>query len=202
MRKWIQALSLVPLLAAAFPSMATLMTGTDGALAPTTDYTLTYRADGMFDFTAIDIGSGVTLRFDTQIQNVTLLSLGDIRVAGVIDAMGIDLVLETPGRIAITGSISADSISLTGNSLSWAGDKGVGAEAISRDLCLSRVCRPRTSSLDGSLLPTGTLQVRSGADITIRAPVTRVFTVPEPATPWLVTLLLPMLALFTRRPSI
>ncbi|MBS0311629.1 MAG: hypothetical protein JSR88_09865, partial [Proteobacteria bacterium] len=64
--------------------MVTPITGADSPLAPAADYTLPYRADGIFDFSAIDLGAGITLRFDPQTRNVTLLSLGDILIAGVI----------------------------------------------------------------------------------------------------------------------
>lgn len=170
--KWIHALSLMSALGAAFPSVATPMTGADGLFAPATDYTLPYRVDGLFDFTAIGIGAGITVRFDTQMQNVTLLSLGDILIAGVIDASGIELALETPGQIVLTGSISADSISLRANGMLLTGDLEVGTGAADGNTCLGlRGCVPRI-------------------------PGARVFAVPEPATPWLVALLLPLLAWF------
>lgn len=175
MCKRIHALSLVLALGAAFPSAATTMTGADGRFAPATDYTLPYRAGGLFDFTAIDIGAGITVRFDTQMKNVTLLSLGDILIAGVIDAIGSKLVLETPGQIVLTGSISADSISLTANGMLLTGDLEVGARAADGNACLGlRGCVPRI-------------------------PGAGVFAVPEPATPWLVMLMLPMLAWFGRK---
>lgn len=85
MRKWIHALTLMFALSAAFPSAAstigiadangpfaslpaviTLITGADGPLAPAADYALPYRAAGIFDFSAIDLGIGITLRFDSQ----------------------------------------------------------------------------------------------------------------------------------------
>lgn len=199
MRIWTHALTLLLTLSAAFPSAATIITGADGPFAPATDYTLPYRADGIFDFTAIDIGSGITVRFDSQMQNVTLLSLGDILIAGVIDAVGINLVLETPGQIVLTGTILADSISLAANSMSLTGDWGVGARTIGGNLCLSRDCVPRIPPSDRLTFPPGTLKVLPGRDISLRAPGAGVFAVPEPATPWLITLLLPMLVLFGRK---
>src|SRR3569832_1853482 len=80
------------------PAVVTPITGVDGPLAPAADYTLPYRADGLFDFSAIDLGSGITFRFDPQTQKVRLLSLGDILITGMIDANRINLALETPGR--------------------------------------------------------------------------------------------------------
>ena len=192
MRKWIHALTLMLALSAAFPSLASTLsiagandllapatlsvvapiTGVDGPLAPTTDYTLPYRADGLFDFSAIDLGTGITLRFDAQTRNVKLLSLGNIVIAGVIDASGIDLALETPGQILVTGSISADTLSLSANTVSLAGSI--------------------TLTPDALYLP-------SVGNITIRGPGSITLTVPEPATPWLVITLLPILILPGRK---
>ena len=209
MRKWIHALTLTLALSAAFPTAAstisiagandpfapppaviTPITGADGPPAPATDYTLPYRADGLFDFSAIDLGAGITLRFDPQTQNVKLLSLGDILIAGMIDASGINLALETPGRIVVTGSISAGSISLanaesladrplrigSGGSISLSSGSGSGFPLIGQvgDVTLSWV--------GGGLSSTS-------------------FPVPEPATPWLILTLLPVLILPGRKRS-
>lgn len=216
MRKWIDALMLVFALCATIPAAATPMTGADGPFAPVTDYTLPYRADGLFDFTAIDIGAGITVGFDSQMQNVTLLSLGDILIAGVIDASGISLALETPGQIVLTGSVSANSIWLMAGSILFAensilltgGDLGVGTGTTGGGICLSlRGCEPmppldRLSGRDVTLsalgIP-GMLQLRQGGDILLRVPGAGVFAVPEPATSWLITLLLPMLTLLGRK---
>lgn len=189
MRNWIQALTLMLALSAAVPSMASTisitgadgpfalppagvipMTGADGRLAPATDYTLPYRADGLFDFTSIDLGTGITLRFDPQTRNVKLSSLGDILIAGTIDASGIQLALETPGRMVITGSISAGSISLA--------DTGTLADD------------PLRIGSGGSIL----LSSGPGGGLS----PTR-FSVPEPATRWLILTLLPILILLGRK---
>lgn len=190
MREWIQTLIAALALGAAYPAAATVITGADGPLAPASDTTLPFRADGMFDFSSIDIGAGITLRFDAGMQNVTLLSLGDILIAGVIDASGINLALETQGQLVFTGSITANGISLTGGQGGGNGGKGASA-------CLGvppYSCDFR--SPEGRLaLPPGELEVLPGGDITIRAPGA---TVPEPGTVWLMALL-PMLALFGRK---
>ena len=187
MRKWIHALTLMLALSAASPSAASTIsiagandpfapppagvipiTGVDGPLAPVTDYTLPYRADGIFNFSMIDLGAGITLRFDAQMQNVKLLSLGNILIAGAIDASGIQLALETPGQILVSGSILADTLSLRAN----------------------------TVSLLGSItLTSDALYTPSVGDITIRGPGSITLTVPEPATSWLVLTLLPILIL-------
>ncbi|MHB1077099.1 PEP-CTERM sorting domain-containing protein [Thiobacillus sp.] len=191
MRKWIHALTLMLALSAAFPSVAstlsfadandllapppavvTPITGVDGPLAPATDYTLSGRADGLFDFSSIDLGAGITLRFDPQTRNVTLLSLGDILIAGMIDASGIQLALETPGKILVSGSILADTLSLSANTVSLLGSI--------------------TLTPDAPYLP-------SVGNITIRGPGSITLTVPEPATPWLVLTLLPLLILLGRK---
>jgi len=190
-RKWIHALTLMLALSAAFPSVASTIsiagandpfapppavlapiTGVDGPLAPATDYTLPYRADGLFDFSAIDLGTGITLRFDPQMQRVKLFSLGNIMIAGVIDATGIDLALETPGQVLITGSISADTFSLMANTLSMFGSITI-------------------TSLPDLVLP--------GSGLTLHGPGTISLALPEPATPWLIVALLPMLALLSRK---
>lgn len=172
MRNWIQALTLMLALSAAVPSMASTIsiTGADGRLAPATDYTLPYRADGLFDFTSIDLGTGITLRFDPQTRNVKLSSLGDILIAGTIDASGIQLALETPGRMVITGSISAGSISLV--------DTGTLADS------------PLRIGSGGSIL----LSSGPGGGLS----PTR-FSVPEPATRGLILTLLPILILLGRK---
>lgn len=191
MHKWIHALALMLALSAAFhsaastlsiagvndplappPAVVTPITGVDGPLAPATDYTLPYRADGIFDFSAIDLSAGITLRFDSQMQRMTLLSLGDILIAGMIDANGIQLALETPGKILISGSILADTLSLSANTVSLLGSI--------------------TLTPDAPHLP-------SVGNITIRGPGSITLTVPEPATPWLVVTLLPLLILLGRK---
>ena len=191
MRKWIHALTLMLALSAAFPSAAltlsiagandplapppavvTPITGIDGPLAPATAYTLPYRADGLFDFSAIDLGAGITLRLDPLTRNVTLLSLGDILIAGMIDASGIQLALETPGKILGSGSILADTLSLSANTVSLLGS-----------ITLTPVA---------PYLP-------SVGNITIRGPGSITLTVPEPATPWLIVTLLPLLMLLGRK---
>ena len=207
MRKWIYALTLVLALSAAFPSAAstisisgandpfapplavvTPITGADGPLAPATDYTLPYRADGLFDFSMIDLGAGITLRFDAQMQNVKLLSLGDILIAGMIDASGINLALETPGRIIVTGSISADSISLA-NAVSLA-DRPLRIGS-GGSISLSSGSRSGFPLIG----PAGDITLHGlGGDLSLIS-----FSVPEPATPWLVLTLLPVLIRLGRK---
>lgn len=192
MHKWLHALTLMLALSATFPALASTISiagandpfappavvaplaGVDGPLAPAAGYTLPYRADGIFDFSTIDLGAGITLRFDAQMQNVKLLSLGDILIAGAIDASGINLALETPGRIVFTGSILADSVSLSASTL----------------------------LLNGSItLTPDALYLPPVGNISIRGPGSIILTVPEPATLWLVATLLPLLNLLGRKRS-
>jgi hypothetical protein len=183
--KWIRALTLVLPLSMAFPALASTIMGADGPLAPAADYTLPTRADGLFDFSAIELGAGITLRFDPQMRNVTLLSRGDIRIAGAIDAIGVQLALETPGQIVVTGSISAGSISLA-------------EEAFGTPQLTPGRGGTITISVSGAEPPPGVLWSRGG-DISIRAPGGTIFAVPEPSTSWLIALLFPMLAWFGRK---
>jgi hypothetical protein len=215
-RNWIRALALVFPLSAAFPALASTITGADGLLAPAADYTLPYRADGIFDFSAIDLGAGITLRFDPQTQNVTLLSLGDILIAGVVDAIGIQLALETPGQIVVTGSISAGSISLAGGAVTLTGGSRVSTAGGNLSLSgKSQLVPGRGASVPGAdLLLSGAVLLRGGGDISIGVPGDAISpgalrleggnisirggtisAVPEPATSWLIALLLPALAL-------
>jgi len=211
--KWIHALTLMLALSAAFPAGAstlgieghdpfvpppavvTPITGVDGPLAPAADYTLPYRADGLFDFSAIDLGSGITFRFDPQTQNVRLLSLGDILITGMIDASGINLALETPGRIVITGSgsILADSLSLSADTISQTGTITLLADSMVSGSSFSLSSRSGGGfSLIG---PVGDITLRGpGGDLSLTS-----FSVPEPATPWLVVTLLPILILLGRK---
>jgi len=198
-RKWIRVVTLAFALGAAFPSGATTITGLEGAFAPATDFTLPYRADGIFDFSTIDIGADITLRFDPQWQNVTLLSLGDALVAGKIDATGIRLSIETSGQFALTGTIVADSLALRADGMLLAGDVTVGPGTVGAGLCLGVAgeCMPRTSLAGLPLLSHGVLLQPRG-DISLVSGW-RVFAVPEPATSWLLALLLPVLMLHGRK---
>src|SRR6266571_4303603 len=65
-------------------------TGADGALSPTTTTTLTLPPSGVFNFTTVNIPSGVTVRFTKNATNtpVTILASGDVTIAGTIDVRG------------------------------------------------------------------------------------------------------------------
>lgn len=65
-------------------------TGTDGALSPTADVTLTMPANGVFNFTTVNIPVNVTVRFRKNAANtpVVILARGDIVISGWIDVSG------------------------------------------------------------------------------------------------------------------
>lgn len=174
-------------LTTAYPSAAPIITGADGPLAPATDYTLPYRANGIFDFTLIEIGAGVTLHFDAGITNATLLSLGDILIAGLINATGINLILETPGQLILTGGISADGVDLIGG-------RGLSNGATSGNACLS-ILPHDCGSL---ILPS--MPILSANPVDLQPGVGSIsLSVPEPGTLWLMTLLLPLLMRLKRK---
>lgn len=90
-----------------------LSDGSDGAFHPTGSITLDLPDDGVFNFTTIDIPTGVTVRFRHNTNNtpVFLRATGAVTIAGVIDvsAGGVSLAdLANPGlgyiRPATTGT--------------------------------------------------------------------------------------------------
>ncbi len=77
-----------------FPAMAfdSGSTGADGDFAPTTDVTLGLPENGIFNFTTVNIPTGVTVRFGQNSRNTPaiLLVQGDMVVDGTIDISGVD----------------------------------------------------------------------------------------------------------------
>jgi len=65
-------------------------TGADGAFSPTVNTRLTLPPDGIFNFTNVNIPTGVTVTFEKNATNtpVTILALGDVSIAGTIDIRG------------------------------------------------------------------------------------------------------------------
>ena len=90
----------------------------------------------------------------------------------MIDASGINLALKSPGQILVTGSITADTLSLSATSMSL---------------------------LDSLTLTPDTLYLPPVGNLTPRGPGSVTLAVPEPATPWLVLTLLPILILLGRK---
>jgi hypothetical protein len=72
-----------------------LSDGSDGSFHPTASLTLDLPASGVFNFTTIDIPTGVTVRFRKNAADtpVVLLATGAVSIAGVIDvsAGGVNL---------------------------------------------------------------------------------------------------------------
>lgn len=65
-------------------------TGADGAFAPTANTTLTLPPNGVFNFTTVNVPSGVTVTFAKNAANtpVTMLATGAVTVAGTISVNG------------------------------------------------------------------------------------------------------------------
>ncbi len=65
-------------------------TGTDGALSPSSNQTLQVPESGVFNFTTINIPSGVTVKFNRNSRNtpVTLLATGNVTIGGTISVNG------------------------------------------------------------------------------------------------------------------
>lgn len=89
------------------PSLALLSDGSDGAFNPTGATTLVADADGVFNFTQVDIPDPVlvsVLAGDWG-GDVQLLASGDIRLDGYLDFGALNLHLVTPGSIRLSGGI-------------------------------------------------------------------------------------------------
>jgi hypothetical protein len=65
-------------------------TGADGAFAPTTSQSIAVPASGTFNFTTVNIPSGVTITFTRNATNkpLTILASGDVVIAGIINIDG------------------------------------------------------------------------------------------------------------------
>src|SRR5947207_5749504 len=66
-------------------------TGADGAFSPTSTTTVALPATGVFNYTTVNIPTGVTVRFTRNPSNtpVTILASGDVTIAGAIDVGGV-----------------------------------------------------------------------------------------------------------------
>ncbi|HEY0762427.1 MAG TPA: hypothetical protein VGD61_08610 [Pyrinomonadaceae bacterium] len=65
-------------------------TGADGAFSPTTTQTIVVPDSGVFNFTTVNIPSGVTITFARNVTNkpLTILASGDVVIAGTINIDG------------------------------------------------------------------------------------------------------------------
>ncbi len=75
-------------------------TGADGAFNPTTNTELQVPADGIFNFTTVDIPAGVIVTFKKNAANtpVYILAAGDVTIAGIININGADANGIYPGK--------------------------------------------------------------------------------------------------------
>lgn len=80
-------LAVVPGLGLAFDSGST---GADGAFSPTVNTEVQLPPSGVFNFTTINIPTGVTVTFRKNAANtpVTMLASGNVTIAGVLDVRG------------------------------------------------------------------------------------------------------------------
>jgi len=102
-------------------------TGADGPLTPNVDAVLALPDDGIFNFSEIDIPSGVTVRFEANALNtpVILLVSGDATIDGVIDISG---ETAAPSVGAGDGNIGDDGLPGSGGPGGFAGGRGGDAD--------------------------------------------------------------------------
>ena len=101
-------LGIVSFLAWSSTAQATFVsgsTGADGAFNPTANTQLQLPPDGIFNFTTVNIPSGVTVTFTKNAANtpVYILATGDVTVAGSIDVNGENAPATAGGRGGIGG---------------------------------------------------------------------------------------------------
>ncbi|MDA8087953.1 MAG: hypothetical protein M0Z75_14790 [Nitrospiraceae bacterium] len=74
-------------------------TGADGAFSPTSSVQLQIPPNGVFNFTTVNIPSGVTVTFAKNTVNtpVYVLATGDVNIAGTIDVSGGNAIALMPG---------------------------------------------------------------------------------------------------------
>lgn len=120
---WISLLTPTRLLAAtllAFVCQATvqaaqvplLSDGSDGVFAPLNSLVLYPEADGIFNFTTVDIAPEVLVSVDRESYagDVYLLATGDITIHGALDSGSGALHLHTPGTVYLDGKVYGESI--------------------------------------------------------------------------------------------
>ena len=86
-------------------------TGTDGSFSPTASVTLQVPDSGVFNYTTVNIPSGVTVTFKRNNANtpVTILASGDVNIVGSIDVSG----ASGGNNITTTGPNSLDGTDRT-----------------------------------------------------------------------------------------
>lgn len=102
-------------------------TGADGAFNPTVDSEITLPADGVFNFTELNIPPGVTVTFTPNALNtpVTILVSGDAIIDGVIDINGFSAA---PSVGAGNGGVADDGLPGRGGPGGFAGGHGGAAD--------------------------------------------------------------------------
>lgn len=90
----------IPVSAAPFSSGST---GADGAFSPATNTVLTLPPDGKFNFTTVNIPTGVTVTFTPNAANtpVTILTSGNVVIDGTININGQDGASVNSGTMVI-----------------------------------------------------------------------------------------------------
>jgi len=168
---------------------ALVSTGADGALDPGADFLLPFRADGIFNFSTITIGSGITLGFDPAQTSAMLLSIGDILIEGALDAHTLSgFTLSTPATLTLTGSLIAGSGPLTL-------EGGAGGVVVLTDRP-GVIVAPTDIVTLGPLASGGTLTLRGGSG---SVTVVSASPVPLPAPLLLLSLAMVALGPFLRR---
>ena len=114
------ALSLSPWVATAFDSGST---GADGAFNPTVSQEVVLPPDGIFNYTDVDIPSGVVITFRRNTTNtpVTLLATGNVTIAGEIILSGTE---STPAGTAGDGNLGDDGLPGLGGPGGFDGGRG------------------------------------------------------------------------------
>lgn len=114
------ALLLAPTFAFAFNSGST---GADGAFNPTVNTELELPPNGIFNFTSVNVPTGVTVTFKKNTTNtpVVILASGDITIAGSLNASGTS---STSVGAAGNGNIGDDGIPGIGGPGGFDGGRG------------------------------------------------------------------------------
>jgi hypothetical protein len=107
-----------------FAAQAYVSNGSDGQFHPTVS-TVLDATHTIFNFTDIIIPSGVIVSFSglAAAQPLELLAMGDIGIAGTVNAGLNNLWIETPGTLIMSGSLntSGNAIVLVANTLDFSG---------------------------------------------------------------------------------
>jgi hypothetical protein len=120
---------------------AALSDGSDGAFHPLGSMTLDLPPDGIFNFTTIDIPTGVTVRFRGNVDNtpVVLRATGAVTVGGVIDVSAGGVSLADLANPAL-GYIRPATTRVGGPGGGRGGDAGFGDTT-----CTGTDCRDATA---------------------------------------------------------